>query len=272
MSKYLQESTNPSLDRFKIWLSQSDFDIKAAQISFENRLYEWVCYQSIQSVEKCFKAIIVHAGYRPPKTHKLGILISMSNKANKFFQYVKLSKFRKIEAYTFISRYPFVIPGQNVTPHELIDREDAETCLQIATDIHQKVTEFLSTQKAEKDQALTVNDYYFTETEIKSRIEDIKNDLLGCEKLAIAKIILFGSFAREKSRPKTSTMDILVVADTDLSFIERIQYARQVTKGTEPIIEPLVYTPSEFEYMLKEEGEGYLESAIEEGIVVFEKK
>lgn len=254
--------------RYHVWLDQSKFDIKAAELSLGNNYFEWACYQSVQSVEKALKAVIVHAGQRPPMTHKLGVLISLANHANQLFFDVKLN-FRKLEAYTFISRYPFVYPDRDMSPHEMIHREDAETCVEIAKEIHNQINRFLAQNQIKQERVVRLEDFYFSEAEIMQRINRVvavlKNDLT----LKVSKIILFGSFAREKTRPASSTMDILVIADTTLGFVDRIKYVREVTRGAEPIIEPLVYTPAEFEFMLHEEGEGFLESAIEEGKVIY---
>src|SRR5690348_1124500 len=103
-----------SPDLFRIWLLQAKFDLEAAKISLNNNYYEWACYQSVQSTEKALKAVLVHAEWRAPKTHKLGILMSMANHANKLFFNIKVN-FRKLEAYEFISRYPFVYPDKNIT-------------------------------------------------------------------------------------------------------------------------------------------------------------
>ena len=136
---------NSSKNRFKVWLQQAKYDLNAAKISVSGKQYEWACYQAIQSVEKMIKSVIVHSGFRPPKVHKLGVLLGMANKANNTFESVKLN-FRKIESYTFISRYPFVIPGQNKTPHELITKEEATTCISLANDILKKIELFLAGQ------------------------------------------------------------------------------------------------------------------------------
>ena len=83
------------------------------------------------------------------------------------------------------------------------------------------------------------------------------------------KIILFGSYARGDFQ-ENSTIDILIIANTELRFIDRIRNAIDVTVG-EPPIEPLIYTPGEFS-TLRNQGEGFIESAIEEGILLYEKK
>lgn len=267
----IQKSNKVDKNRFDVWLEQSRHDLNAAKISLEGGYYEWVCYQAIQSVEKMVKAVIVHSGYRPPRVHKLGILLGMANKANKAFEDVKL-KFRKIESYTFISRYPFVIPGENKTPHELISKSEAEACMELATDMLAKIEKFLEGKPSHTaDKEIDTYNYFFSKEEIDSRLENLINSIQRCELIQIEKLILFGSFARDKSRPRTTTMDILVVGKTELPFMERISYVRELTKGTEPIIEPLIYTPEELDQLLNEEGEGFLETALEEGQVLWEK-
>lgn len=259
-------------ERYRIWLLQSQYDLKAAEESINDKFYEWSCYQSVQAVEKALKSVIIHAGWRSPKTHKLGVLLSMCNRANERFKEVKFN-FRKIEVYTFISRYPFIYPGENNAPHDLINENDARTCFDIATSMIGKVEEFLqhNTPTYQDKGEIDLENYYFTPEEVDQRIQGIIQELTLDVKLKVEKIVLFGSFAREKLHPRTSTMDLLIVAQTDISFIERIQYVRELTKDEEPIIEPLVYTPQEFDYMLKDEREGYVESAIDEGKVVYDK-
>ncbi len=259
-------------ERYRIWLLQSQYDLKAAEESINDKFYEWSCYQSVQAVEKALKSVIIHAGWRSPKTHKLGVLLSMCNRANERFKEVKFN-FRKIEVYTFISRYPFIYPGENNAPHDLINENDARTCFDIATSMISKVEEFLqhNTPTYQDKGEIDLENYYFTPEEVDQRIQGIIQELTLDLKLKVEKIVLFGSFAREKLHPRTSTMDLLIVAQTDIPFIERIQYVRELTKDEEPIIEPLVYTPQEFDYMLKDEREGYVESAIDEGKVVYDK-
>jgi HEPN domain-containing protein/predicted nucleotidyltransferase len=256
-------------ERYKAWLEQAKYDVEAAKKSFEDSYYEWACYQSVQSVEKALKAVLVHAGWRPPMTHKLGVLVGLCNRANSVFPTIKLS-FRTLEAYTFVSRYPFVYPGQkNNTPHELINKDDAETCLTIASELYTKLSSFLTDELDYPKEIIDPTKYYFIAQEIESRLRNVIQELVHASEIKVSKIILFGSFAREKTRPRTTTMDLLVIAESNMNFIERIKYVREITRGAEPIIEPLVYTQSEFDYMLNEEGEGFIESAIEEGRVIY---
>lgn len=93
-----------------------------------------------------------------------------------------------------------------------------------------------------------------------------------CKLFDTEKIILFGKYARLCRLPKVlpSEIDILVIAKTDLKFTQRIRDLRE-NCDTYPPLNPLIYTPEEIKEML-EKGEGFLEDALEEGIVIYEKK
>lgn len=127
-----------STTRYRIWLKQANFDLDAARIMFENKFFEWTCFQSEQSIEKALKAVLVKSGMRPPKIHRISVLISMCNRASLKFRDTKF-EFRDIESFTFISRYPFLIPGEKSSPHEYITYEDAKICLDQAHQFLEKV-------------------------------------------------------------------------------------------------------------------------------------
>lgn len=130
-------------NRYKVWLEQAEFDFKAANHSLKGEFYEWTCFQSEQSVEKALKAVLVHAGWRPPKMHKLAVLMSYCNNANKEFRRTKF-EFRDLESFTFVSRYPFLIPGENLSPHKFITLEDAQRCLDQARAFLDKIQKLLN--------------------------------------------------------------------------------------------------------------------------------
>ncbi len=129
--------------RFKVWLEQSSHDLEAAKTSRDNGFYEWACFQSEQSVEKALKAVLVHAGWRPPKMHKLAVLMSYCNRANERFKKTKF-EFRDLEAFTFVSRYPFLIPGQEQSPHDFITLDNAQICIHQASAFLKKIRQLLS--------------------------------------------------------------------------------------------------------------------------------
>ena len=99
------------------------------------------------------------------------------------------------------------------------------------------------------------------------RIDDIRINLI--KEFDPEKIILFGAYARDDFTP-LSTIDILIIANSTLSFIDRIKKAIKVCKGAMPPIEPIIYTPEELT-QLENEGEVFLESAYNESIILFDK-
>jgi HEPN domain-containing protein len=255
-------------ERYKIWLKQAKFDLAAAFLSLENEYYEWAAYQAEQAVEKALKAVIVHSGSKAPKIHKLGILFGFCNSVNAKFRGTKFS-FQHIESFTFISRYPFLIPDKVKTPHELITEKDANQALVEASEVLYKISEILKKPAGEVVFIPEVEEgELYSAAQIEIRIEEIKKQLR--KEFNPETIILFGRFGREFNKPVAGTMDVLIIAETDQRFIDRIYRAREVTRGGMPIIEPLVYTPAEIK-TLREEGEAFLQSAFDEGKLIFQK-
>jgi predicted nucleotidyltransferase len=83
------------------------------------------------------------------------------------------------------------------------------------------------------------------------------------------RIIVFGSFARGDTH-ELSDLDVIVVKDTEERFFDRIGRVRDACEDIDVDVQPLVYTPEEFRQML-EQGNAFLETALEEGIVAYEE-
>ncbi len=79
------------------------------------------------------------------------------------------------------------------------------------------------------------------------------------------KVILFGSYAKGEA-DEFSDLDIIVVAETNLKFIDRIGKAIELI-DLPMAVDCLVYTPDEFAKMIKDEN-SFIKKALEEGIVV----
>lgn len=257
----------PKKARHIVWFRQGEFDLQASKLSLDEGFYEWSTFQAVQAVEKSLKAVIVYAGANPPRIHKLQTLMGICNRICPEFKQTKF-QFRFLESFTFVSRYPFLLPGRTKTPHEIITKPEAERAYRQAQEFLQKISVILS-HPMEQQEMLLNYDEIFTKEEIENRLELIK------ERLIVAfdpeKIILFGRFARDEQVSRLSTMDILIIANTEDSFIQRIFKARKSTKEGAPIIEPLVYTQEEFSLMVDDEGESFLETALKEGRVIYEK-
>ena len=83
------------------------------------------------------------------------------------------------------------------------------------------------------------------------------------------RVILFGSIARGDHHA-LSDADLLIVKETDTPFLDRIAEVLALCDYDIPV-EPLVYTPQELEQMLRE-GNSFIESALREGVVVYEQQ
>lgn len=81
-------------------------------------------------------------------------------------------------------------------------------------------------------------------------------------------VILFGSFARGDYNTM-SDIDLLIVKDTERAFLDRISDVLALC-DYDIALEPLIYTPGELRQML-EEGNSFLQTVLEEGIVVYEQ-
>lgn len=82
------------------------------------------------------------------------------------------------------------------------------------------------------------------------------------------RVILFGSFARGDAH-EGSDLDLIIIKDTEERFADRIEHVLEFSDG-EMAIQPLVYTPEEVERMLQQ-GNSFVEKALQEGIVVYEQ-
>ena len=83
------------------------------------------------------------------------------------------------------------------------------------------------------------------------------------------KVIVFGSFARGDTH-EGSDLDLIVVKDTDERFFDRIGRVRDAAHGLGLDVQPLVYTPTEFQDMLAQ-GNSFLEAVLAEGVVAHER-
>lgn len=101
--------------------------------------------------------------------------------------------------------------------------------------------------------------------EIFRKIDDYVDEVV--HKLDPSLIILFGSFATNDIN-EGSDVDILVVADFKESFLDRIRVLMDLNKIGLPI-EPIGYTPAEFEKTKRRENPFIME-VVEKGKVLFD--
>jgi predicted nucleotidyltransferase len=100
-----------------------------------------------------------------------------------------------------------------------------------------------------------------------STIAQVVNALMAYQP---EKIILFGSAARGDT-DEYSDIDLIVVKKTDLRFVQRlVEVTAFLPRDLIVNVDALVYTPDELKAMI-EEGRPFIEQALKEGIVLYEK-
>ena len=88
----------------------------------------------------------------------------------------------------------------------------------------------------------------------------------GLARYGPQRVWLYGSFARGDYHA-ASDVDLLIVKETDLPFVERAADVWRVCESRLPI-ETLVYTPAEYERMVRR-GNLLIARALEEGILIY---
>ena len=83
------------------------------------------------------------------------------------------------------------------------------------------------------------------------------------------KIVLFGSYARGEAH-EGSDIDLMVIKETSKRFIDRIAEVIQLNK-TLLTLEPMVYSPLEFETMKKEKRD-FIMTIEEGGIEIYDER
>jgi predicted nucleotidyltransferase len=84
----------------------------------------------------------------------------------------------------------------------------------------------------------------------------------------VRKVIAFGSLLGPRLT-STSDLDVMVIMDTPLRFLDRIDHLRQRLDPGCPM-DLVVYTPAEFEEMLQ--WSDFVQTAVKTGQVVYESR
>jgi len=107
-----------------------------------------------------------------------------------------------------------------------------------------------------------------TEERRKRLDEELKRLVPEIIKLDVEKVILFGSLAKGKIH-KASDIDLIIVKRTEKRFLDRLDefYSRLNPRVG---VDIFVYTPEEFAEM--KDHNPFLKKAIEEGVIIYEKR
>lgn len=123
------------------WLKQAEADLQAARDSYQDRHYEWSCFQAQQSGEKALKAYLYEKGYTSIMTHLLKELVRECLKLDNAFEAIT-HEARNLDMFYIPTRYPNGLSGE-LAPTEFYEEEDARRCLRSAELILQTVKSLL---------------------------------------------------------------------------------------------------------------------------------
>ncbi|MGB9873168.1 MAG: HEPN domain-containing protein [Anaerolineae bacterium] len=112
------------------WLVFANEDLRMGELAMSEAIYNQVCFHAQQCAEKAVKALLAHQGHPPPRTHRLGDLLSLLDPnplGDLTFELQLLDRFY------IPTRYPDALPG--ALPEGLPDRQDAQQALDLARQI-----------------------------------------------------------------------------------------------------------------------------------------
>ncbi|MHA1167738.1 MAG: HEPN domain-containing protein [Candidatus Hodarchaeales archaeon] len=120
--------------RVKDWLNQGKRDLQAAQTSLENGHFEWSCFQSQQSAEKSFKALLMSLNIES-WGHSLVHLARRLEQVSPKFKVNNdlLESCQELDRHYIQPRYPNGFA--NGYPAEFYNLKTAETCMSHAKKI-----------------------------------------------------------------------------------------------------------------------------------------
>lgn len=104
----------------KRWLRFAEEDLQMAQLAASQKIYNQVCFHAQQSVEKALKALLVAQGQLPPRTHRLGDLLTLLD----IEPFASNLEIQLMDRFYIPTRYPDALPG--ALPEGLPGKKDAD--------------------------------------------------------------------------------------------------------------------------------------------------
>ena len=110
------------------WLKRARSNLERAKMGkvTQGILYEDLCFDAQQAVEKSLKAILIKLNQSFPKTHSIGILLKLIEEAGVEIP-ENINKAKPLTAYAVDSRYP--------GDYEPVNKEEYKEALKIAEDV-----------------------------------------------------------------------------------------------------------------------------------------
>lgn len=120
------------------WLTFAREDMRVAEMTLGEGIYNQACFHSQQCVEKALKGMIAHRGSMPPRTHALADLLGLLPSE---WLKDKRDDVLGLDNYYIPTRYPDALPG--MLPEGLPGQIEAEEAVNLARLTLEKVTELV---------------------------------------------------------------------------------------------------------------------------------
>ncbi|RME70262.1 MAG: HEPN domain-containing protein [Chloroflexi bacterium] len=124
----------------KRWLAFAREDLRVAELSLDDELYNQVCFHAQQCIEKVLKGLLTHYKKTVPRTHAIGELLAVL--PEKWFDDLQ-NELLKMDNYYIPTRYPDALPG--TLPEGLPGKKEAVEALAVARQIFDQAEHFLET-------------------------------------------------------------------------------------------------------------------------------
>lgn len=110
------------------WLKRARSNLERAKMGKVTRgiLYEDLCFDAQQAVEKSLKAILIKLNQSFPKTHSIGVLLKLIEEAGVEIP-ENINQAKLLTAYAVDARYP--------GDYEPVNKEEYKEALKIAEDV-----------------------------------------------------------------------------------------------------------------------------------------
>lgn len=112
------------------WLRFGWEDLRMAELALQDGLFNQTCFHAQQCTEKCFKAILAHAGELLPRTHALVDLWERLPDEARAHLGALYDGVQQMDQFYIPTRYPDALPG--TLPEGLPQRSHAEVAMNTA--------------------------------------------------------------------------------------------------------------------------------------------
>ena len=126
----------------RMWFEQAEADLRAAQLSASGGAHEWACFQAQQAGEKALKALLYGRGFTSIITHSLRRLVRECDVVDQSFRDLAEAA-RLLDQHYIPTRYPNGL-DEEIPPTRYYEKGDADTCLQSARSILERVRPFFA--------------------------------------------------------------------------------------------------------------------------------